>query len=235
MQDERTVMTNILICDDEKDIVSALKIYLDNPEYHIFESYNGEQAVEIIRTEEIHLVLLDIMMPVMDGFSTLMKIREMSNVPVIFLTAKSEDNDKIMGLTVGADDYITKPFNPIEVIARVKSQLRRYMQLGSNTAKPESLVYGGIELNDRAKSVLVDGEQANLTPKEYEILKLMMENRGRVISPKEIYEKVWGVSAVANDANTVAVHIRHLREKTEIDPTNPRYIKVVFGQGYIFG
>ena len=226
-------MVNILICDDEKDIVTALKIYLADSEYRLYEAYNGREAVEIIENQEIHLVLLDIMMPVMDGITTLMKIREISNVPVIFLTAKGEDNDKVLGLTVGADDYITKPFNPVEVIARVKSQLRRYMQLGSNIKSEDKLTYDGIELCDRSKTVLVDGVETNLTPKEYEILKLMMENKGRVISPREIYEKVWKNPAVANDANTVAVHIRHLREKTEIDPTNPRYIRVVFGQGYI--
>lgn len=226
-------MVNILICDDEKDIVTALKIYLADSEYRLYEAYNGREAVEIIENQEIHLVLLDIMMPVMDGITTLMKIREISNVPVIFLTAKGEDNDKVLGLTVGADDYITKPFNPVEVIARVKSQLRRYMQLGSNIKSEDKLTYDGIELCDRSKTVSVDGVETNLTPKEYEILKLMMENKGRVISPREIYEKVWKNPAVANDANTVAVHIRHLREKTEIDPTNPRYIRVVFGQGYI--
>lgn len=226
-------MVNILICDDEKDIVTALKIYLADSEYRLYEAYNGREAVEIIENQEIHLVLLDIMMPVMDGITTLMKIREISNAPVIFLTAKGEDNDKVLGLTVGADDYITKPFNPVEVIARVKSQLRRYMQLGSNIKSEDKLTYDGIELCDRSKTVSVDGVETNLTPKEYEILKLMMENKGRVISPREIYEKVWKNPAVANDANTVAVHIRHLREKTEIDPTNPRYIRVVFGQGYI--
>ncbi len=226
-------MVNILICDDEKDIVTALKIYLADSEYRLYEAYNGREAVEIIENQKIHLVLLDIMMPVMDGITTLMKIREISNVPVIFLTAKGEDNDKVLGLTVGADDYITKPFNPVEVIARVQSQLRRYMQLGSNIKSEDKLTYDGIELCDRSKTVSVDGVETNLTPKEYEILKLMMENKGRVISPREIYEKVWKNPAVANDANTVAVHIRHLREKTEIDPTNPRYIRVVFGQGYI--
>ena len=174
-------MVNILICDDEKDIVTALKIYLADSEYRLYEAYNGREAVEIIENQEIHLVLLDIMMPVMDGITTLMKIREISNVPVIFLTAKGEDNDKVLGLTVGADDYITKPFNPVEVIARVKSQLRRYMQLGSNIKSENKLTYDGIELCDRSKTVSVDGVETNLTPKEYEILKLMMENKGRVI------------------------------------------------------
>ncbi len=228
-------MYNILICDDEKDIVSALKIYLSNKEYNFFESYNGAQAVEIVRNEDIHLVLLDIMMPVMDGMTALQKIREISNVPVIFLSAKGEDNDKVLGLTVGADDYITKPFNPVEVIARVKSALRRYMQLGSGIKTAERYVCGSIELDDKEKRVTIDGEQISLTPKEYEILKLFITDQGRVISPREIYEKVWKERAVGNDVNTVAVHIRHLREKIEIDSANPRYLKVVFGQGYIFG
>ncbi len=224
-------MPNILICDDEKDIVSALKIYLSDPDYTVFEAYNGREALEKLQQEEIHLVLLDIMMPVMDGISALAKIREISNVPVILLTAKSEDADKVLGLNVGADDYVTKPFNPLEVTARVRSQLRRYLKLGGGASQPESYTIGGIELDDRTKEVTVDGEQITLTPKEYEILKLLMANPGRVFSPKEIYGTVWKEKPFGTD-NTVAVHIRHLREKIEIDPSDPRYLKVIFGHGY---
>lgn len=224
-------MYNILICDDEKDIVNALKIYLTDPNYTIFEAFTGKEALEMIEREEIHLVLMDIMMPEMDGISAVVKLREMSNVPVILLTAKSEDTDKVLGLNVGADDYVTKPFNPIELLARVRSQLRRYMQLGGGNVKSESFCIGGIELNDKSKQVLLDGEEISLTPKEYEILKLLMENPGRVYSPKEIYRQVWKDAPFGTD-NTVAVHIRHLREKIEINPAEPRYLKVVFGQGY---
>ena len=224
-------MPNILICDDEKDIVNALKIYLADPDRTLFEAHSGKEALQILSSQEIHLVLLDIMMPEMDGISALAKIREISNVPVILLTAKSEDSDKILGLNVGADDYITKPFNPLEVGARVRSQLRRYLKLGSGVQQPESLRIGGIELDDKEKKVLLDGEEVQLTPKEYEILKLLTANPGKVFSPKEIYKEVWKEKPFGTD-NTVAVHIRHLREKIEIDPTEPRYIKVVFGQGY---
>lgn len=224
-------MYNILICDDEKDIVNALKIYLNDPNYKLFEAFTGNEAVEIIEREDIHLVLLDIMMPEMDGISAMAKIREFSNLPIILLTAKSEDTDKVLGLNVGADDYITKPFNPIELLARVRSQLRRYLQLGGGNIKPESYVIGGIELNDKTKMVLVDGEEVSLTPKEYEILKLFITNPGRVYSPREIYRQIWKETAFGTD-NTVAVHIRHLREKIEITPAEPRYLKVVFGQGY---
>ena len=223
-------MYNILICDDEKDIVSALKIYLTNPDLRLLTAENGREALEILKTEDIHLILLDIMMPVMDGISAMIKIREMSNVPIILLTAKSEDTDKILGLNTGADDYITKPFNPVEVMARVRSQLRRYMQLGGRI-KTESLVIGGIELDDAEKKVTLDGEDVSLTPTEYEILKLLMENPGRVYSPKELYRKVWQDEPIGNES-TVAVHIRHLREKIEIDPAEPRYLKVVWGRGY---
>ncbi|MBE5759719.1 MAG: response regulator transcription factor [Clostridiales bacterium] len=223
-------MYNILICDDEKDIVSALKIYLTNPDLRLLTAENGREALEILKTEDIHLILLDIMMPVMDGISAMIKIREMSNVPIILLTAKSEDTDKILGLNTGADDYITKPFNPVEVTARVRSQLRRYMQLGGRI-KTESLVIGGIELDDAEKKVTLDGEAVALTPTEYEILKLLMENPGRVYSPKELYRKVWQDEPIGNES-TVAVHIRHLREKIEIDPAEPRYLKVVWGRGY---
>ncbi len=226
-------MYNILVCDDEKDIVSALKIYLTADGYQVYEAYNGREAVDILNKEEIHLVLMDIMMPEMDGISAMVKIRENSNVPVILLTAKSEDTDKILGLTVGADDYITKPFNPVELQARVKSQLRRYMQLGGGAVKEEKdvLTIGGIELNDRTKEVTLDGDVVSLTRTEYEILKLLMSNPGKVYSPNEIYEMVWKDNPYGTE-NTVAVHIRHLREKVEYNPAEPRYLKVVWGRGY---
>lgn len=224
-------MYNILICDDEKDIVNALKIYLENGDYCFYEATDGAEAVRIVREEKIHLVLMDIMMPQMDGIEALVRIREFSNVPVILLTAKSEDTDKILGLNVGADDYVSKPFNPMEVCARVRSQLRRYMQLGSGISGETTLVIGGIELNNDTKQVTLDGELVNLTPTEFAILKLFMEHPGRVFSPKEIYEKVWNDVAFGSEG-TVAVHIRHLREKIEINPAEPRYLKVVWGQGY---
>ncbi len=225
-------MTNILICDDEKDIVNALKIYLNDPDYVIFEAHNGKEAVDIVSENDIHLVLLDIMMPVMDGIEAMSRIRQISNVPIILLTAKSEDADKVLGLNVGADDYITKPFSPLEVCARVKSQLRRYLSLGAGAKNnPVVLAIGGLELDYNARTVTLDGENISLTKKEFEILKLLMENPNRVFSPKEIYREVWHEDPMGAD-NTVAVHIRHLREKTEIDPADPRYIKVVFGQGY---
>ena len=224
-------MYNILICDDEKDIVSALKIYLTAEGFTTFEAYNGLDAIEVIRNQEVHLVLMDIMMPQMDGLTAMVKIREISNVPVILLTAKSEDMDKVLGLTVGADDYITKPFNPVEMIARVKSQLRRYMQLGAGQTREEVLRIGRIELDDKAKTVTTDGNPVNLTPTEYEILKLFMENPGTVFSPQTIYSKVWKDVAFGAES-TVAVHIRHLREKIEINPAEPKYLKVVWGQGY---
>ena len=225
-------MYNILICDDEKDIVNALKIYLQNPDYSLFEAYNGVEATELVEKQEIHLILLDIMMPQMDGITAMAKIREKFNMPIILLTAKSEDQDKILGLNIGADDYITKPFNPLEVAARVGSQLRRYTKLGSGTAAKEILEVGGIELDNTTKAVTVDGKAVNLTPTEFDILKLLMEYPGKVFSPKEIYRKVWGEDAMSAGENTVAVHIRHLREKIEITPNEPRYIKVIFGQGY---
>lgn len=224
-------MYNILICDDEKDIVSALKIYLASDDYNLYEAYDGREAVEIIESNDIHLVLLDIMMPGMDGMQVLNTIRRERNTPVIFLTAKSEDTDKILGLNVGADDYVTKPFNPVELLARVKSQLRRYMVLGSVKIKDDILRAGDIELDDRARSVKLMGENISLTPKEYGILKFLMENRGKVFSPGAIYENVWGEKAYGAEG-TVAVHIRHLREKLEFDPEQPRHIKVVWGQGY---
>ena len=223
-------MYNILICDDEQDIVAALKIYLTAPDLTLFDAPNGAAALEILQKEDIHLVLMDIMMPVMDGISAMVKLRETSNVPVILLTAKSEDTDKILGLNTGADDYITKPFNPVEVIARVRSQLRRYTQLGGRTAQPEALIIGGVELYDREKRVTLDGEEISLTPTEYDILKLLIRSPGKVFSSREIYAAVSGDTYGAE--GSVPVHIRHLREKLEIDPANPRYLKVVWGKGY---
>ena len=224
-------MYNILICDDEKDIVNALDIYLKSEGYNTVLSYNGSEALEKVRTEDIHLVLMDIMMPVTDGITAMVKIREISNIPVILLTAKSEDTDKVLGLNVGADDYITKPFNPVEVIARVKSQLRRYMMLGGGNFPEKAIVIGSIELDDASKKVTVDGEKISFTPTEYEILRLLMQNPDKVFSPKEIYQKVWKDDPYGAES-TVAVHIRHLREKIEINPAEPRYLKVVWGQGY---
>ncbi len=226
-------MYNILICDDEKDIVEALNIYLSSEGYSVYKAYNGKEALNIISKTDIHLVLLDIMMPVMDGIAAMSKMREKTNIPVILLTAKGEDTDKILGLNVGADDYVTKPFNPVELIARVKAQLRRYMTLGGGNAEKNNdmLVVGGIVLNDKAKSVSVDGENISLTPTEYHILKLFMKNPGKVFSPKDIYRMVWEDIPLGSEG-TVAVHIRHLREKIEINPSEPRYLRVVWGQGY---
>ncbi|MBQ9121089.1 MAG: response regulator transcription factor [Clostridia bacterium] len=225
-------MYNILICDDDKDIVNALKIYLTDPNYTFYTAYNGAEALEVIARTDIHLVLMDIMMPQMDGISAMTELRKRSNVPVILLTAKSEDSDKILGLNVGADDYITKPFNPVEVAARVRSQLRRYMQLGAGRIKPRTLVIGGIELDDDMKSVTRDGQPVSLTPTEYEILKLLMSNPGKVYSPKSIYREIWQED-ILNSENTVAVHIRHIREKIEINPADPRYLRAVWGHGYV--
>lgn len=224
-------MYKILICDDEKDIVAALKIYLEAEGYATLTAYNGNEALKVISEQEVQLVLMDIMMPECDGITAMVKLREFSNIPVILLTAKGEDTDKILGLNVGADDYITKPFNPVEVIARVRSQLRRYMQLGGNTASKSDYVVGNIALDDGAKQVTVDGELVSLTPTEFEILKLLMQNVGKVMSPKEIYRKVWNDEAYGAES-TVAVHIRHLREKIEINPAEPRYLKVVWAHGY---
>ena len=228
-------MFNILVCDDERDIVSALQIYLESDGYTVFKAYNGKEAIDILSENEIHLILMDIMMPIMDGITAMVKIREQSNVPVILLTAKSEDTDKILGLNVGADDFITKPFNPVEMLARVRSQIRRYTKLGGNTSvnNENLLTIGGISLNDASKIVTVDGETVSLTPTEYEILKLLMQNKGRVMSQKEIYESVRNELAFGAE-NTIAVHIRHLREKIEINPSEPRYIKVVWAHGYKF-
>ena len=224
-------MPNILICDDERDIVSALKIYLSSEGYTIFEAYTGRQALEIAREHQLHLILMDIMMPEMDGISATAKLREECNVPIILLTAKSEDTDKVLGLNVGADDYITKPFNPVEVLARVRSQLRRYTTLGGMEQQPSRLVIGPIVLDDEAKTVTVDGEGVNLTPIEYNILLLLMKHPGRVYSSTQIYEQVWNEAAYGSEG-AVAVHIRHLREKLEINPSDPRYLKVVWGLGY---
>lgn len=225
-------MYNILICDDEKDIVSAINIYLSDEKYQLFNAYNGTEAIEIIKNQEIHLVLMDIMMPKKNGIQALKEIREYSNVPVIFLTAKGEDTDKILGLNVGADDYITKPFNPVELQARVNSQLRRYMTLGGGQKETSSLlIIGGIELNDKSKQVTLDGNEIKLTKTEYEILKLLMRHKGEVYSPHQIYTQVWGEDPFGTE-NIVAVHIRHLREKLEYNPAEPRYLKVIWGRGY---
>lgn len=224
-------MNNILICDDEKDIRSALRIYLTSEGYSVFEAENGHEALKIAAREDIHLALLDIMMPGMDGITAMSKLREISNMPIILLTAKSEDTDKILGLNVGADDYVTKPFNPVELLARVRSHLRRYLNLGGGQVKPSHMSVGGITLDDDAKQVTLDGEAVSLTPREYDILKLLMQNAGTVFSPREIYRRIWGEEPYGAE-NAVAVHIRHLREKLEITPAEPRYIKVVWGQGY---
>lgn len=228
-------MYHILVCDDEKDIVSALKIYLEAEGYTVFCAYNGAEALELVRKQEIHLILMDIMMPVTDGITAMVALREHSNIPVILLTAKGEDTDKVLGLNVGADDYVTKPFNPVELLARVRSQLRRYMQLGGNSAAQEngSIAIGDISINDKSKQVFVCGEEIALTPTEFEILKLLMQRAGEVLSPKQIYEQVWKESAYGAES-TVAVHIRHLREKIEINPAEPRYLKVVWAHGYKF-
>lgn len=229
-------MSTILVCDDEKDIVSALEIYLKSEGYSTVPVHTGLDAIECVREKNVDLVLLDIMMPGLDGITALSKIREFSNVPVIFLSAKSEDTDKILGLNVGADDYVTKPFNPIELLARVKSQLRRYQQFGGEVKKETNdsgvIRFKGIELNDHNKRVTLDGEDISLTKTEYKLLMLFLNNRNQVLSPRKIYNEVWQDDIVVND-NTVAVHIRHLREKIEIDPANPRYIKVVWGHGYM--
>ncbi len=224
-------MANILVCDDERDIVSALKIYLSSEGHTVFEAYTGREALECVRNHPIHLILMDIMMPELDGISATTKLREKSNIPIILLTAKSEDTDKVLGLNVGADDYVTKPFNPIELMARVRSQLRRYTTLGGMEQQPNKLVIGSIALDDETKIVTVDGEAVNLTPIEYNILLLLMSHPGRVYSSAQIYEQVWNENAIGSEG-AVAVHIRHLREKLEINPSEPRYLKVVWGLGY---
>ena len=225
-------MYNVLICDDQPEIVNALKIYLTPEGYGLFEAKDGAEALEIVKSRDIHLVLLDVMMPNMDGITATAKIREFSNVPILLLTAKSETEDKVLGLNVGADDYITKPFVPVEVLARVRSHLRRYDRLGAKPVEDSgTITIGGIVLDDRAKTVAVDADEVSLTPIEYEILKLLMENPGKVYSTRTIYETVWQENPYGSE-NAVAVHIRHLREKIEINPSEPRYIKVVWGRGY---
>ncbi len=224
-------MYKILICDDQPDIVNALKIYLAPEGYTLLEAYNGADAVKLAKENDVHLILLDIMMPGMDGITATSKIREFSNVPIILLTAKSETEDKVLGLNVGADDYITKPFAPVEVLARVKSQLRRFSSLGSRTEDSNLITLGGIVLDDRTKQVTVEGEPVSLTPTEYAILKLLMSSPGKVFSTKVLYESVWQEVALGSEG-AVAVHIRHLREKIEINPSEPRYLKVMWGQGY---
>ncbi len=222
----------ILVCDDDEAIVEAIGIYLKAEGYQVFKAYDGLEALEVLKKEEIHLLLIDVMMPKMDGVRAVMKLRESNNIPVIILSAKSEDADKILGLRIGADDYVTKPFNPLELMARVASQLRRYTLLGTQYLKEgHVLVNGGLILDDEKKQVTVDGKEVKLTPSEYRILKLLMENRDRVYSSEEIYERVWQEDACGSD-NIVAVHIRHIREKIEINPKEPRYLKVVWGQGY---
>jgi DNA-binding response OmpR family regulator len=222
---------NILVCDDDTSIVEAICIYLENEGYSIFKAYNGEEALDVIENQEIHLIIMDIMMPKLDGIRATMKIRENNKVPVIMLSAKSEDSDKILGLNLGADDYITKPFNPLELIARVKSQLRRYTTFGSIEAKSNVYRSGGLVIDDESKTITVDGEVVHLTPVQYKIVKLLTENAGRVFSIEEIYERVWNEAAF-NPENTVTVHIRKIREKIEINPKEPKYLKVVWGVGY---
>lgn len=224
-------MHTILICDDDRDIVSALDIYLASEGYRTLKAYNGLEAIQAVERNEVHLILMDIMMPELDGIRATARLREGSNIPIILLTAKSEDADKILGLNIGADDYITKPFNPLEVIARVKSQLRRYTSLGGAEKGPGLLTVGPIAMDDGAKQVTVDGEPVALTPIEYNILRLLMTHPGQVFSSAQIYEQVWNDPAYGSE-NTVAVHIRHLREKIEIAPADPRYLKVVWGLGY---
>lgn len=224
-------MYSILICDDDSDIAAALEIYLKAEGYRTLRAANGREALDVASRETVHLALMDIMMPGMDGIAATVQLREQYNFPIILLTAKSEDSDKVLGLTLGADDYVTKPFNPMEVLARVKSQLRRYTLLGGLSERPELLVCRDIVLDDVQKRVTQGGEEVSLTPIEYSILKLLMENRNRVFSSRQIYESVWNDAAYGAE-NTVAVHIRHLREKLEIDPANPRVLKVVWGHGY---
>ncbi len=222
---------NILVCDDDKEIVGAIEIYLRNEGYTVFKAFDGVEALNTARDKQIHLIIMDVMMPKMDGMQATMKIREEKNIPIIMLSAKSEDYDKITGLNVGADDYITKPFNPLELIARVKSQLRRYVDLGSMEKKNGVYKTGGLEVDDEEKTVKVDGQYVTVTPTEFGILKLLTQNAGKVFSMEQIYESVWNEPAY-NPENTVAVHIRRIREKIEINPKNPRYLKVVWGIGY---
>ena len=225
-------MSNILVCDDDRTIVDAIDIYLTQEGYEVYKAYDGEEAIKILDETEIQLIIMDIMMPKLDGIHATLKIREKYAIPIIILSAKSEDADKILGLNIGADDYVTKPFNPLELVARVKSALRRYTSLGSITADDENIYStGGLVLNDDTKQVYVDDEEVKLTPIEFNILKLLVSNAGKVFSSDRIYESIWNEEAFGSD-NIVAVHIRHIREKIEIDPKNPRYIKVVWGIGY---
>ena len=226
-------MYSILVCDDDKEIVEAIEIYLTQEGYQVLKAYDGMQALKMLETETVHLLILDVMMPRLDGIRATLKIRETNSIPIIILSAKSEDADKILGLNIGADDYMTKPFNPLELVARVKSQLRRYTQLGGNVSSTQETIYefGGLRINDDLKEVTVDGEMVRLTPIEYNILLLLMKNQGRVFSINQIYESIWNEDAIGAD-NTVAVHIRHIREKIEINPKEPRYLKVVWGVGY---
>ncbi|MBO4376123.1 MAG: response regulator transcription factor [Lachnospiraceae bacterium] len=225
-------MDKILVCDDDREIVDAIEIYLQQEGFEVVKAYDGLEAIEILKEGDVRLIVLDIMMPRLDGIHTALKIREFSSVPIIFLSAKSEDSDKVLGLNIGADDYITKPFNPLELIARVKSNIRRYTTLGSlNVGKESIFSAGGLVINDETKEVTVDGEVNKLTPIEYNILLLLVKNQGKVFSIEQIYENIWNEEAIGAD-NTVAVHIRHIREKIEINPKEPRYLKVVWGVGY---
>ena len=222
---------NILVVDDDRDIVESIAIFLANENYNILKAYDGLEAIEILNDNEVHLMILDIMMPKLDGIKTLVKLRESKNIPVILLSAKSEDTDKIFGLAAGADDYITKPFNPSELVARVKSQIRRYTMLGSIEKEKDEIIIDGLCVNVRKKTVTVDGEDVRLTPIEFKILELFAKNRGKVFSTEDVYRNVWNEDNVVYD-NTIAVHIRHIREKIEINPKEPKYIKVVWGIGY---
>lgn len=224
---------NILVCDDDKEIVEAIQIYLEQEGYHVIKAYDGMQALDLLKQEKVDLLIIDVMMPRLDGIRATLKIREENSIPIIILSAKSEDVDKILGLNVGADDYVTKPFNPLELVARVKSQLRRYTKLGSTVNQEKQSLYtaGGLAIDDELKEVTVDGETVKLTPIEYNILLLLVKNQGRVFSIGQIYESIWNEEAIGAD-NTVAVHIRHIREKIEINPKEPRYLKVVWGVGY---
>ena len=226
-------MAKVLVCDDDKEIVEAIDIYLTQEGYEVFKAYDGQEALEVLKKESVDLLVIDVMMPRLDGIRATLKIREENNIPIIILSAKSEDADKILGLNVGADDYVTKPFNPLELVARVKSQLRRYTQLGSTAQPAGEKIYatGGLMINDDLKEVTVDGEPVKLTPIEYNILLLLVRNQGKVFSIDQIYENIWNEDAIGVD-NTVAVHIRHIREKIEIHPKEPRYLKVVWGVGY---
>lgn len=226
-------MYNVLVCDDDREIVEAIEIYLSQEGYKVLKAYDGEEALKVLDREKVDLLIIDVMMPKLDGIRATLKIREKKNMPIIILSAKSEDADKILGLNVGADDYMTKPFNPLELTARVKSQLRRYTQLGSTIDKSNQAVYavGGLSIDDEQEEVTVDGEPVRLTPIEYNILLLLVKNQGKVFSIDQIYESIWNEDAIGVD-NTVAVHIRHIREKIEINPKEPRYLKVVWGVGY---